>query len=108
MMDILVTGRQQAIGDAIARELDLPDTTVHIATTTTEVADVMEGVEIAHVFIGPGLDLATRLKIVQEVLLTSDTACIHLKDTSRGPEGALDFVRAIVTGLRSQYYRTST
>lgn len=103
-MDILVTGRQQQVGDAVAQELDLPDTTVHVATSKHDVARTMDEVGVAHVFIGPGLDVATRLDIVAEVLLHSDTASIHLKDTSRGPEGAYDFVRGIVMGLRDHYH----
>lgn len=102
-MDILVTGRQKGVGDVVARELDLPDITVHVATSTKEVATAMQQVVPDHVFIGPGLDTTTRLEIVHQVLLHSETTCIHLKDTSRGPEGALDFVRGILMGLYDHY-----
>ena len=103
-MDILVTGRQQAVGDAVARDLDLSDVTVHVATDLREVAAVVRDVDVAHVFVGPGMDTETRLDVVREVLDHSGTACIHLKGTTRGPEGARDFVRGIVTGLRAQYH----
>ncbi len=103
-MDILVTGRQKAVGDTVARKLDLPDVTVHVATDLQEVTTVLHDVTLSHVFIGPGLDTETRLEIVGAVLHHSETACVHLKDTTRGPEGALDFIRGIVTGLRAEYH----
>jgi len=55
--------------------------------------------DIDHVIIGAGLDLETRLEIVREIFLTSDTTTVHMKDFASGPDGFLPFVRSVLTGL---------
>jgi DNA-binding NtrC family response regulator len=105
-MDILVIGRQPQILSAAKTHLDLPDVRVHGATTASRVTAVMQSQPIAHVFMGPALPIETRLAIVKAVFEESDTTCVHLKDFSRGPEGALDFIRGIVRGLNAEYDRS--
>lgn len=65
----------------------------------------MRSQPIAHVFMGPGLPIETRLTIVEAILEESDTTCIHMNDFSRGPEGALDFIRGILRGLSAEYHQ---
>ena len=55
--------------------------------------------DIDHVIMGAGLDLETRLEIVREIFLTSDTTTVHMKDFASGPDGFLPFVRSVLTGL---------
>lgn len=103
-MNVLVVGRQQQVIDAAQRELGLPGVRVYGATTPARVTVALRARPIEHVFMGPGLDLDTRLDIVRRVFEESDTTCVHLKDHSRGPEGALDFVRGIIDGLSARYH----
>jgi hypothetical protein len=55
--------------------------------------------DINHVIMGASLDLETRLEIVREIFLTSDTTTVHMKDFASGPDGFLPFVRSVLTGL---------
>ena len=103
-MDILVVGRQAQVVTAAETGLDLPDVRVHGATTEAELDAVMASQPIAHVFMGPALPIETRLAMIETIVRSSDTTCVHLKDFSRGPEGALDFIRGIVRGLDAEYY----
>ena len=104
-MDILVVGRQVQVVDAAETTLGLPDVHVFGATTETELESVMTSQSIAHVFMGPALPIETGLAMIDTIFRSSDTTCVHLKDFSRGPEGALDFIRGIVRGLDAEYYR---
>ena len=104
-MDILVVGRQPQVIDAARDTLNLPDVQCHGATTPEQTAAVMSAHPVAHVFMGPGLPLDVRLAVVRAVFEESDTTCVHMKDFSRGPEGALDFIRGIIHGLDAEYYR---
>ncbi len=103
-MEILVVGRQQRVIDAVKAQLGLADVRVHGATTPSGVAAVMSTQPIEHVFMGPGLSLDTRLRAIELIFAASDSTCVHLKDSSRGPEGALDFIRGIMHGLRAEYH----
>jgi hypothetical protein len=49
---------------------------------------------------GAGIDLETRLEIVREIFLLSETTTVHMKDVASGPEGFLPFVRSILSGLK--------
>ena len=55
--------------------------------------------EIAHVFMGAGIDLERRLEIVRAVFEASDTTTVHLKDVASGPTGFLPFVKAILENI---------
>lgn len=103
-MDILVVGRQPEVVSAAKTALNLPDVLVHGATTTSQVTAAMQSRPISHVFMGPALPIETRLAMVEAIFDASETTCVHMKDFSRGPEGALDFIRGIVRGLSAEYH----
>ena len=71
------------------------------AVTMTELEAVLTENRIDHAFVGPGLDLDLRLDLIRRVLELSYCTTVHLKDFSHGPEGALAFVEATLTGLEA-------
>jgi hypothetical protein len=99
MTNIILIGRNQWVIDAAQRELTRPDRQVFGATNAEELKAVLTEHDIDHAFVGPGLDLSTRLDLIEQVFTVSDFTTVHLKDFSAGPEGALAFVEAILDGL---------
>ncbi|OYO16672.1 hypothetical protein CGZ93_18100 [Enemella dayhoffiae] len=96
---VLLVGRNQWVVDGAKRELDSKSLTILGALTITDVNRVLTQHDIDHVFIGPGLDLEIRLAATRAVFARNVYTTVHLKDHSTGPEGGLDFVRAILHGL---------
>ncbi len=99
MKNILLVGRNQWVVDGAKRELDSESICVLGALSVVDVEQAFVRHTIDHVFIGPGLDLDTRLQAVRVVFSESDHTTVHMKDHSTGPEGGLNFVRAILSGL---------
>lgn len=100
MTKVLLIGRNQWVVDGAKRELDSEHLTVLGALSIADLDRVLSNHNIDHVFIGPGLDLDTRLKAIRAVLTHSDYTTVHIKDRSTGPEGGLNFVRGILRGLQ--------
>jgi hypothetical protein len=96
---ILLVGRNQWIVDRAKEELDSENLRILGALSVEDVKQVLVEHEVDHVFIGPGLDINTRLEVIRAVLTSSDYTTLHLKDRSTGPEGGLSFVLAILSGL---------
>ena len=99
--NLVLIGRNQWVIDAAQLELTTPQRAVYGAVTMSELEAVLTGNRIDHAFVGPGLDLALRMKMIRRVFELSDFTTVHLKDFSQGPEGALQFVEAILTALDS-------
>ena len=97
--NVLVLGRLGIVVDDAQLQLRMPDVRLFVATGLDEVRSAFADADIDHVIMGAGLDLETRLEIVREVFLASETTTVHLKDFASGPDGFLPFVRSVLTGL---------
>jgi hypothetical protein len=97
--NLMLIGRNQWVIDAAERELTSPTRAVFGAVTMAELEAVLTEHRIDHAFVGPGLDLDLRMDLIRRVFELSDFTTVHLKDFTHGPEGALPFVDAILTGL---------
>ena len=51
------------------------------------------------VIMGAGIELESRLEIVQYIFNTSNTTTVHMKDWATGPEGFLPFINHVLIGL---------
>jgi hypothetical protein len=102
VLRVLLIGRTHNVLDNAMALLNLPDVELQAATNAEEAAQALRHAGFSHVFMGAGIDLDERLRIVRSVFDASDTTTIHLKDAASGPEGFLPFVRAILTALRAE------
>lgn len=98
-MNVLLLGRRQAVIDDVKRRLNLTDVELIGGTDLDDVRSAFARASIDHVIIGAGIDLETRLQIVHEVFLSSDSTTVHMKDRATGSQGFLPFVRSVVRGL---------
>lgn len=86
MKKILLIGRNQWVVDGAKQELDSESLTVFGALSVDDVQRVLAQHDVDHAFIGPGLDLDTRLEAIRAVFAHSDYTTVHMKDHSTGPE----------------------
>lgn len=86
--NVILIGRNQWVIDAAERELTSPQRAVYGAITMAELDAVLTENRIDHAFVGPGLDLELRMKLIRRIFELSDFTTVHLKDFSSGPEGA--------------------
>jgi hypothetical protein len=98
-MNILLIGRTQAVIDDVVAQLQVPGIQLFGGTGIETVRSAFAGEEIDHVILGGGLDLETRLEIVQEVFHLSNSTTVHMNSPS-GPQSFLPFVRAVLNGLK--------
>jgi len=96
---VLLLGRTGVVVDNVKRQLGLPDLRLIGGTGIDDVRRAFAGGNVDHVIMGAGIDLETRLQIVREVFMLSETTTVHMKDRLSGPEGFLPFVRAVLRGL---------
>ncbi|MFQ5400768.1 MAG: hypothetical protein ACE5E7_14375, partial [Anaerolineae bacterium] len=54
------------------------------------------------VIMGAGIDLDTRLQIVQHIFTVSKATTVHMKDWNSGPQGMLPFANGVLTGLMGE------
>ena len=97
--NVLRLGRLGVVVEDARRQLRMPDVRLSVATGLDEVRSAFADADIDHVIMGAGLDLETRLEIVREIFLASETTTVHLKDFASGPDGFLPFVRSVLAGL---------
>jgi hypothetical protein len=97
--NVLLLGRLGVVVEDARQQLRMPDVRLFVATGLDEVRSAFADADIDHVIMGAGLDLETRLEIVREIFLASETATVHLKDFASGPDGFLPFVRSVLAGL---------
>jgi hypothetical protein len=83
----------------VIQALDAPEADFSTANRLGEVQDILTQSRVDHVIVGGGLDLQTRLQIVQHVFDTSSSSTtVHMNSRS-GPESYLPFVRSVLRGL---------
>jgi hypothetical protein len=97
--NVLLLGRLGVVVEDAQQQLRMPDVRLVVATGLGEVRSAFADADIDHVIMGAGLDLETRLEIVREIFLASDTTTVHLKDFASGPDGFLPFVQSVLAGL---------
>ncbi|MGO9081629.1 MAG: hypothetical protein ACLQDY_21730 [Streptosporangiaceae bacterium] len=98
----LILGKTAAVIEEAADHLNLPDVDLRTGTGLDDLRAAFAGGRIDHVLMGAGLDLKTRLRIVEEIFLLSETTTVHMKDVASGPQGMLPFVRAVLNALHGQ------
>jgi hypothetical protein len=103
VLRVLLIGRTHNVLDGAMTLLNLPDLELEAATNAEEAAQALRRASFSHVFMGAGIDLDERLKIVRSVFDASDTTTLHLKDVASGPEGFLPFVRVILAAFQAQH-----
>jgi hypothetical protein len=99
VMKILLIGRNQWVVDGAKEQLGSESLMVLGALSVDDVQRVLVNHRVEHVFVGPGLDIETRLDSIRQVFAHSNYTTVHLKDHSTGPEGGINFVKAILRGL---------
>ena len=97
-MKVLLVGRTPAVIDDVIRALDVPHVYFSKGSTLEEVQNIMAQSQVDHVIVGGGLDLRTRLQIVEHVFQSSSSTTVHMNSPS-GPESYLPFVRSVLRGL---------
>jgi hypothetical protein len=97
---VLVLGRLATVVDDVQRQLGMPDIQLFVGIGIEDVRSAFAKASIDHVIIGAGIDLETRLAIVREIFLLSNTTTVHMKDFASGPQGFLPFIRSVLGGLR--------
>lgn len=97
---ILLLGRKNIVLADAKSKLSIPSLNILGGTGIEDVrAAFANESKPAHVFMGAGLDIETRLEIVREVFKLSDTTSVHLKEATSGPQGFLPFVKGVLEGL---------
>ncbi|HEY6737025.1 MAG TPA: hypothetical protein VI322_04900 [Candidatus Saccharimonadia bacterium] len=95
----LIVGRKMDVIEEIQQRVQVPGATLYGATTLDEVRRYLAETQINHVIMGAGIDLDTRLDIVQTIFEASDAITVHMKDRVGGAAGMLPFVAALVPTL---------
>lgn len=98
---ILLGLLRSVLDDAIEKLAD-PAFELIGCTSIEEMKATLETNEIAHVFIGAGLDIDIRIAAARAVLETSLVTQVHLKNYSAGPQGYLPFIRTILAGVKAE------
>jgi hypothetical protein len=96
---VLLLGLTGVIVEQAQQQLGMPDLRVLGGTGIDDVRSHLAGETVDHVIMGAGLDLQARLDIVREVLESSETTTVHMKDRLSGKEAFLPFARAVLHGL---------
>ena len=99
--NVLLLGRTGIVLDDVRPHLDVEDSNLYAGTSLKDVADIFQTQPIDTVIMGAGIDLNTRLQIIDHIFTTSTTTTVHLKDRASGPAGMLPFVKRVLTGLNS-------
>jgi hypothetical protein len=97
---VLLLGVLPSVLDEARRQLDFPDVEFLGRNDLAAVRSALAEADLDHVIMGGGLDLDTRIHVVQEVFRSSDRATVHMKDQMSGPEGFLPFVQAVLVGMK--------
>ncbi|NUS43263.1 MAG: hypothetical protein HOQ24_06195 [Mycobacteriaceae bacterium] len=99
MTTVLLLGLKTSVVADAQEKLGLPDVRILTGYNLDDVRKALASTKIDHVVMGAGLDLDTRLAIVQEIYRTTDSTTVHMKDAASGPEGFYPFARGVLTGL---------
>lgn len=80
------------------------DVDVLTGTSVEDVSAAFADHQIDTVIMGAGIDLETRLAIVQHAFAASETTTVHMKDRISGRAGMMPFVNAVLRGLTTDSY----
>lgn len=98
---ILLGLKKSVIDDAI-EQLSDPAFELIGCLSIEEMKAVLEKNQIAHVFIGAGLDIDIRIDAARTILETSLATEVHLKSYSAGPQGYVPFIKTILAGVKTE------
>jgi hypothetical protein len=104
---VLLLGVLASVLDEARRQLDMPDVEFLGGNDVAAVRSALAQADLDHVIMGGGLELDTRVQVIQEVFQSTDRATVHMKDQMSGPEGFLPFVRSVLDGLKDYEPRVS-
>ena len=96
---ILLLGRRGVNVEDAKTKIDDPSVEIYAGIAIDDVQAVFAETNIDHVFMGAGIEIEKRLDIVREIFTLSQTTTVHLKDAASGPQGFLQFVKAILAAL---------
>lgn len=96
---VLILGLLPNVLDDLRTQLDIADVEILSGSSIDDVRTAFAEGDINHVLIGGGLELRTRLAVVEEVFQSSDRPTVHMKDQMSGPEAFGPFVRSVLQGL---------
>lgn len=96
---ILFLGLRPDLIQQIREQFDRPGLEVVSGSTLEDLRAALAAGDIDHVFLGGGLDIATRALAVQTVFQLSDRATVHMKDQLSGPQGYVPFAAAVLQGV---------
>jgi hypothetical protein len=98
---ILLLGLSDSVLADAQQQLVHPDLEVFRGTSVEDVRSTMAQTSIDHVFMGGGLPTKPQLQMemVWAIFQSSGTTTVHMLDTTRGPQGFLPFVQAVLRGL---------
>ncbi len=105
--NVLLLGVKRDHIREFAKQAGLSDFRLFSGTGLDDLRSVFTHTNIEQVVIGGGIDLKTRLEIIQEVFRSSDRTTIHMKDQISGPEGYVSFARAVLSGLKDYEFVAS-
>lgn len=97
--NVLLLGRTGMVLENVEESLGVRNSTLFSGTSLVDVRRVFDEHEIDTVIMGAGIDLPTRLEIVEYIFTTSDSTTVHMKDRASGPVGMFPFVDGILSGL---------
>jgi hypothetical protein len=99
MRRVLLLGRSEAVVEAARQGAVGAAFEIVGGTGLEDLKAVFAQGPVAHVIMGAGLDLETRLAVIREIFESSDVTTVHMKDKDSGPEGFLPFIQAVLSGL---------
>ncbi|MBO2454376.1 hypothetical protein J4573_45325 [Actinomadura barringtoniae] len=99
MRRVLLLGRSEAVVEAARAGAAGAAFEIVGGTGLDDLRAVFAQGPVAHVIMGAGLDLETRLAVIREIFETSDVTTVHMKDSESGAEGFLPFIQAVLGGL---------
>lgn len=97
-MNVLLVGRTPVVIADLLERIETPEVTFFSGNNLQDVVGVLAEASIAHVILGGGLDLDSRLQIVRTIFESSRSTTVHMNSPS-GPESFLPFVRAVLRGF---------
>jgi hypothetical protein len=106
--NVLLLGVRSDLVREFGQEASMSGFRMFSGSGLDEVKSVMAETQINHVIIGGGIDLKTRLEIIQHIYHSSDRTTVHLKDQISGPEAFVTFARSVLSGLKDYEFVVST
>ncbi len=98
--NVLLLGRTGIVLDDVEADgVIVSDVDLFAGTSLDDVTEVMAAQPIQHAIMGAGIDLDTRLAIIEHLFTESTSTTVHMKDRDSGPAGMLPFVNGVLTGL---------